>query len=189
MKVRCSVPCASASWKVASATRSDGGMVSTDVGASACSWRAAAATIILLTEPGSYMSLIVRLPVWPAAAAPGSEESNVGAVASASTCPVLGFSTITLPDSAFSACTWCAMACCAIHWMSRSRVSVTVRPAWASTVLSWLPGMTTPLLPTCTVDEPALPASTDCSAASMPATPVPSLCAKPRTSAASEPPG
>ncbi len=76
--------------------------------------------------PGSYGSVSGRLPRSAAGADPGRLASNVGAVAIASSSPLRGSRTMTVPLSDRVDATALAIAFWATYWMSRSIVSAHV---------------------------------------------------------------
>src|SRR5262245_15615020 len=107
-----SVAWVSASWIVASYTRSWSGAVNRVRGLMVPAWSAADTVMTLLTEPGSYTSVTDRLRRSFGFASAKLFGSNHGYVAIARISPVRGFITMTVPPDAWFRRTASASDCC-----------------------------------------------------------------------------
>lgn len=140
----------------------------------------------LAVEPGSYTSWSAALPSEPASTVERSFGSKPGALARASSSPVLVFCTTTYPPSALDASTCSLMARWAAHWMSRSMVSSTSVPSTAG--ISLAPAVGTRRPPDWAYRIfPSWPESSSFSWDSRPPPPLPSALTKPSIPAARSP--
>ena len=99
--------------------------------------------MIFPTDPGSYASVTAGFRRTDTSLI-GLAGSNVGADACARICPVFGSITTTVPEIACAFFTAADIASCATHCTSRSIVSCTPVPGFASVMISFDPGITVP---------------------------------------------
>ncbi len=127
-----STGCGCESWIVYWSTCIDAGTWNRWVSDTAPDSSAAAAVMILFTDPGSNASVTVRLRHRSGSVSANRLGSNDGKLAMARMSPVLGSITITVPAFAPLSRTALAKACCVWNWMSRSIVVRRLTPSTGS---------------------------------------------------------